>query len=100
MEHKDKGIFLILEMDYTMALALGCSETPKLVSVSQHLRQPANLSNPVFIYGTQGRQIVTCMRYALEIIKRGVFCANAYRFNFKITMVQRLIILECRVFFF
>ena len=51
-----------------------CSDTPKLVSVSQHLRQPVNLYNPVFIYGAQGRQIVTCVRYViLEIIKRDVF---------------------------
>ena len=32
------------------------------------------LYNPVFIYGKQGRQIVTCMRYVmLEILKRGFY---------------------------
>ena len=31
-----------------------CSETPKLVSVSQHLRQPVNLYYPVNVHGAQG----------------------------------------------
>ena len=58
-----------------------CSETPKLVSVSPHMRQPVNLYNPVFIYGAQGRQIVTCMRYViLEIIKRGTYLLTSLVF--------------------
>ena len=54
-----------------------CSETPKLVSVREHLRQPVDLYNPVFIYGAHGRSIVTCMPYIiLEIIKRCVMSAS------------------------
>ena len=50
-----------------------CSKVSKLVSVSQHRRQPINLYtvmyNMVMIYGAQGRQIVTCMHHVVLEIK-------------------------------